>query len=76
MAAIERKTKRYPTDPTDGEWARIAPLLPKPAKRGRECWNVRPDPNPWTLGALGVVSYLFTSRKINSAIPATHHSHV
>lgn len=35
MAAIERKTKRYPTDVTDEEWARIAPLLPKPAKRGR-----------------------------------------
>ena len=36
MAAIERKTKRYPTDLTDEEWARIAPLLPEPAKRGRE----------------------------------------
>jgi transposase len=35
MAAIERKTKRYPTDLTDEEWERIAPLLPKPAKRGR-----------------------------------------
>jgi len=34
--AIERKTKRYPTDLTDEEWARIAPLLPKPAKRGRK----------------------------------------
>jgi len=36
MAAIEQKTKRYPTDLTDEEWARIAPLLPKPAKRGRK----------------------------------------
>ena len=36
MAAIERKTKRYPTDLTDAEWARVAPLLPKPAKRGRK----------------------------------------
>ena len=36
MAAIERKTKRYPTDLTDEEWERIAPLLPKPAKRGRK----------------------------------------
>jgi len=36
VAAIERKTKRYPTDLTDEEWARIAPLLPKPAKRGRK----------------------------------------
>jgi putative transposase len=42
MAAIERKTKRYPTDLTDQEWERIAPLLPKPARRGR-----KPD---WTCG--------------------------
>ena len=36
MAAIDRKTKRYPTDLTDAEWERIAPLLPKPPKRGRK----------------------------------------
>jgi len=36
MAAIERKTKRYPTDLTDEEWERIGVLLPKPAKRGRK----------------------------------------
>lgn len=36
MAAIERKTKRYPSDLTDAEWGRITPLLPKPAKRGRK----------------------------------------
>ena len=36
MAGIERKTKRYPSDLTDEEWARIAPLLPNPAKRGRK----------------------------------------
>lgn len=35
MAEIERKTKRYPTDQTDEEWARIAPLMPPPAKTGR-----------------------------------------
>ena len=35
MAMIERKTKRYPTDLTDEEWVRIAPLLPNPSKRGR-----------------------------------------
>ncbi len=35
MAEIERKTKRYPTDLTDEEWAKIAPFLPKPAKTGR-----------------------------------------
>src|SRR6476469_3518067 len=36
MADIEKKTKRYPSDLTDEEWKRIAPLLPKPAKRGRK----------------------------------------
>ncbi|HXF53135.1 MAG TPA: IS5 family transposase [Hyphomicrobiaceae bacterium] len=36
MAAIERKTKRYPTDLTDEEWGHIAPLLPAPPKRGRK----------------------------------------
>jgi transposase len=36
MADIARKTKRYPTDLTDEEWARIQPLLPKPPKRGRK----------------------------------------
>lgn len=36
MAEIERKAKRYPTDLTDEEWARIEPLLPKPAKTGRQ----------------------------------------
>ena len=36
MAKIEKKTKRYPTDLTDEEWARIEPLLPQPAKRGRK----------------------------------------
>lgn len=35
MAKIARKTKRYPSDPTDEEWDRIAPLMPKPARRGR-----------------------------------------
>ena len=36
MAVIERRTKRYPTDLTDEEWAQIAPLLPPPAKGGRK----------------------------------------
>jgi transposase len=35
MAALAKKTKRYPTDLTDEEWSRIAPLLPSPPKRGR-----------------------------------------
>jgi transposase len=36
MAAIERKTKRYPSDLTGEEWERIAALLPKPSRRGRK----------------------------------------
>jgi transposase len=35
MAEIARQTKRYPTDLTDEEWERIAPLMPKPGRRGR-----------------------------------------
>jgi len=35
MAKIARKTKRYPSDLTDQEWERIAPLMPKPGRRGR-----------------------------------------
>ena len=30
-----RKTKRYPCDLTDDEWDRIAPLTPRPGRRGR-----------------------------------------
>jgi putative transposase len=36
MAEIARKTKRYPSDLTDEEWARIRPLLPKTPRRGRK----------------------------------------
>jgi transposase len=35
MAKIERKAKRYPTDLTDEEWSKIAPLLPDAARIGR-----------------------------------------
>ena len=35
MAETERKTKRCPTDLTDAGWARIAPLLAAPHRRGR-----------------------------------------
>jgi transposase len=35
MAKIAKKTKRYPSDLTDEEWERIAPLMPKPGRRGR-----------------------------------------
>ena len=36
MAKIERKTKRYPSDLTDEEWAAMAPLLPGAAHTGRQ----------------------------------------
>ena len=36
MAEIERKTKRYPTDLTDEEWATVEPVMPKPARTGRQ----------------------------------------
>ena len=36
MAEIARKTQRYPSDLTDEEWERIAPLMPKPPRRGRK----------------------------------------
>ncbi len=36
MAEIERKTKRYPTDLTNEEWATVEPFLPPPAKTGRQ----------------------------------------
>ena len=35
MAEFEKKTKRYPTDLTDEEWARIEPFVPGAAKSGR-----------------------------------------
>ena len=35
MAQVAKKTKRYPSDLTDEEWERIAPLMPKPGRRGR-----------------------------------------
>ena len=33
MAKIAKKTKRYPSDLTDEEWERLAPLTPKPGRR-------------------------------------------
>jgi transposase len=35
MGKLAKKTKRYPSDLTDEEWERIAPLMPKPGRRGR-----------------------------------------
>ncbi len=35
MARITCKTKRYPSDLTDEEWGRIAPLMPAPGRLGR-----------------------------------------
>lgn len=36
MIDIAKKTKRYPSDLTDEEWERIAPFLPRPAKKDRK----------------------------------------
>jgi transposase len=33
MAKIAKKTKRDPSDLTDEEWERLAPLTPKPGRR-------------------------------------------
>src|SRR6202021_1225902 len=35
MAKIAKKTKRYPSDLTEEEWERIAPLMPRALARGR-----------------------------------------
>ena len=44
MAAIEKKTKRYPSDLTDEEWDALEPLLPRLADAGV---NVRPTCERW-----------------------------
>src|ERR1700757_2413642 len=36
MAAIEKRTKRYPRELADAEWERVEPLLPRPARCGRK----------------------------------------
>jgi len=36
MAELSRKTKHYPSDLTDEEWARVEPLMPRPPRRGRK----------------------------------------
>ncbi|WP_026606744.1 transposase [Methylocapsa acidiphila] len=36
IAAIEKKTKRYPIDLTDEEWERIEPFLLLPARKRRK----------------------------------------
>lgn len=33
MAQIAKKTKRYPSDLTNEEWDRLAPLMPRPGRR-------------------------------------------
>jgi transposase len=35
MVAIEKKTKRYPSDLTEEEWVALEVFLPQPAQRGR-----------------------------------------
>lgn len=54
MAEIEKKTKRYPTDLTDEEWARICPFLPVGSKIGR---HVETD----TRDVLSAIRYLARS---------------
>lgn len=52
MAEIARRTRRYPTDPTDEEWRRIEPRLAEVSGRGR-----KPTTDPrevWPLSCLGV----------------------
>ena len=39
MAEIAKKTKRYPSDLTDEEWERVAPLMPGPGRLGRPYGN-------------------------------------
>ena len=54
MAEIEKKTKRYPTDLTDEEWARIEPFLPGAAKSGRPArTDLREVLNAIRYGPLG-----------------------
>lgn len=36
LAAIEKSSKRYPTDLADAEWRAIEPLLPRPGRTGRK----------------------------------------
>src|SRR6202521_2406478 len=36
MVAIEKKTKRYPSDLTDEGWVALEVFLPQPATRGRQ----------------------------------------
>jgi len=43
MAEIEKKTKRYPTDLTDEEWARIEPFVSL-SKYRRTIASRRPRP--------------------------------
>ena len=43
MAKIAKTTERYPRDLTDEEWEQIAPLMPKPGRRGRPPVEVRYD---------------------------------
>ena len=44
MAEISKKTRRYPTDLTDEEWALVAPMLPGAARTGRPASVVERHP--------------------------------
>lgn len=36
MVALEKKTKRYPRDLSDGGWGALEPFLPQPSGRRRK----------------------------------------
>jgi len=66
MAEIEKKTKRYPTDLTDEEWARIEPFLPGAAKSGRPA---RTDLHE----VLNAIDRLLVVSPVRAALPVPDH---
>ena len=60
MAEIARKTQRYPSDLTDEEWERMAPLMPKPGSTWTPSfrnvfWFKRLRGRAWLLASHGMV---------------------
>jgi transposase len=66
MAEIEKKTKRYPTDLTDEEWARIEPFLPAAAKSGRRLADV-------AEGLSALADGLLVVSPVRAALPVPDH---
>jgi hypothetical protein len=56
LVAIEKKTKRYPSDLTDEEWVALEIFLPQPSKRTRPAAGVFPrtSVSPSLTGFLAV----------------------